>query len=382
VNYVNCLTRKAVLLLISSMICCTVAAVELTPRQVEAIELARTAGLAAQKAAIASLKAAEDAVAADDSAFRQNAVQRALDAAKDANEAATKAQLAVASLQALRGVPVTASPEAISTASTAVSNPAKPTMSIANAEVTGTLKAGQVDDTASIALSWASQTVAKSIITSVTLSAPISSSGNSTRLGTLDGLADTANIKLAQVRYFPVDPLHPDEKFWSIGVAGKVGKKEYSFINPSTFAEEKSSKTSISAAFFAGYVPNDKLMLLAKVDVQKKYTENDEGVLCRNIVVSQIACVSGHAGEPTKSTAKIFAIGARYLGSGFSIYPTFNYEKDAGIRGIDFPVYLIGAGDGKPGRLSGGVGASWRSDTNNTAFYVFVGSPFSFWAAQ
>lgn len=368
--------------------CNTVFAADLSPAQVELIDRARAAGLAAQKAAVVALKAAEDAIAANDNAVRQDAVQRALKAAAEANEAASLAQLAAASLQQNVAGAAPAAPAPLSPASSDASpnKPADPveppSLSIAQAAVSGTITAGQADDTASITLSWMDANVKRTVTNTITFSAPTSSNGGATRLGTLDGLADAASVKYAYVKRFPADPLHPDEQFWSVGASGKIGKKEYAYVDPIAFKEAKSSKTPLSAAFFAGYAPTDKLMLVGKVEVQKKYKDSDEAVLCRTGAAGDIECLSGPAGSPPRTTSKIFTMGARYLGAGYSLAPTFNYDRDAGVRGIDFPVYLVGAGDGKPGRLSGGVGASWRSDTRDTAFYVFVGSPFSFWGIQ
>lgn len=255
-------------------------------------------------------------------------------------------------------------------------------MSLGNAAVTGVIKAGQADDTASITLTWNVESLRKAVGTSITFSAPTSSDGKPTRLGTLDGLSDAASIKLASVHRFPVNPMHPDEKFWTIGASGKVGRKDYSYIDTAAFKQSDASKTVMSAALFAGYVPNDRLMLTAKAEVQRKYKEGDETVFCRSLAGSAIECLNGAAGAPPRTTAKILTLGSRYLGEGFALAPTISYDWSSKVRGLDLPLYLLGAGDGKPGRLSGGVGASWRSDTRDTALYVFVGSPFSFWAAQ
>jgi hypothetical protein len=355
-------------------------AADVTPAQVDAVARARAAGLAAQKAAVMALKAAEDAIAATDSAARQDAVQRALQAAAAANEAATAAQLAAASVQGsfAQAPAVPATPAA--TEVPAPADAAKPVVSIADAQVSGIIKAGQADGTASITLSWSDQTLQRNIVNSVTFSAPTSDSADRTRLGTLDGLADSASIKYAQARYFPVDPGHPDEEFWAVGWSAKVGKKEFSYIDPLAFKEAKSSKTPVSAALFAGYVPTNTLMVLAKAEYQKKFKDSDAKVLCRTTTTAEIECLSGAAGQPVRKTANIYTVGARYLGSGFTLAPTFNYDRNAKVRGIDFPVYFLG--DGTAGVLSGGIGASWRSDTRDTALYVFVGSPFSFWSPQ
>jgi hypothetical protein len=245
--------------------------------------------------------------------------------------------------------------------------------------VTGIVRAGQADDTASVALTWSDAALAGATYASVTFSAPTSSDSDITRLGTLDGLADAASVKLSYSRYFPADPRHPDERFWAAGAAAKVGKKTYRFHDAATFAEGEEKRKPASASVSAGYVPNSRLMVLARFEAQRKYVAGAENVLCRTGAAGAIACVSGPIGAPVRRTARIYTVGARYLGSGFSLAPSFNYDQATSVRGIDVPLYIIGAGDGKPGPLSGGVGASWRSDTRDTAFYVFVGSPFSFW---
>ncbi|WP_256077952.1 hypothetical protein [Massilia sp. YIM B04103] len=347
-----------------------------------AMENARKAlegALVAQEASLRALKAAYTSLNEPGSEAQVNAMKAAEAAAADARIAAEAVRPLVeitASAQVPKQSPMVQAPPA---KSLDLQSNAKSVPTIA-----GMIKAGQANSTASLSVTLPNygneENVGKNRFQQFTLSAPVGKTSGPTKLGTLDGLADSAKIQYSFTQRQISDLDRPDGASWAFGLAPEVGSKKFTYNDASTYTEKEVTRTPYGLTLGASYQFGESLPLLfARYAFQRKYEDSKSKVLCRpNAEV--IECIQGPVGEPQRKTSRILTMGARYQGGWYALNPTINYDHVSKVKGVDLPIYLFGASEKKPSALSGGIGAGWRSDNHDFTFYVFVGSPLEFWS--
>lgn len=229
---------------------------------------------------------------------------------------------------------------------------------------------------------------AAGIQSNIILSSPLSkNSDQATKLATLDGLADAATIALTYARIKPFgDSLLSDTsspRSMLYGVTGKIGYQQFSFYDSSNLSKKMDQKGPTSASLFFGSTIDRELraMLVAKFSYQNSYKDNKTGTLCPLPTTAPTKCISGPLGDPVHSIARIFSLEGRYVAPTFDLDPVLSYDSVSGVKGLDVPIYFIGAGSSdsnKPVPFNAGVDLGWRTDTHGS-ISIFFGAPFSFW---
>lgn len=334
-------------------------------------ELTRTA-LAAQTAALRALQAAHAAMTETSTEDQR----RAMIAAESATAAAQAAAEKVLSM----AVPLPPIKSDVSNAATAgvsdtVTSPVNSTD--VPRPVTAVVKAGQANNVASITLT--APTVIDdgvNIFRAMTLSAPVGKGTESMKLATLDGLANSAAVQFSYTRRTLVDQNNLAGSLWSWKAAAKVGSEEFTYNEPANLAEATTTRTPYSASLAASINPiNTSALYYVRYEYQRKYEASKNKVQCQS--KESVDCAYGPAGAPLRKNTSITTLGARYLGVSYAVSPSLNYDIKSGVKGVDIPIYLFGQDKTSP--LAGGIGAGWRSDTRDTVFYIFVGTPLDFW---
>ena len=98
--------------------------------------------------------------------------------------------------------------------------------------------------------------------------------------------------------------------------------------------------------------------------------------ICRPIGVEDaFACGDAIRGAPTKKVGSVLGGELRrYFGAAIAVAPSLRYDFKNKVTAVAVPLYFL---RNKDGSLTGGVRASWRSDTEAVKLLVFVGTAFS-----
>lgn len=323
---------------------------------------------------------AEKAKAAVEAARRANeAADAAAKAAKEAKEAADAAMAAAAAATeaaAAGGKPVVQPPPA--------SEPApagQPAGKSPGAELSTYLTANSEGGNATIKVAHRMPSLFGDLIYSASLSSPLSKDAGFAEPATLDGLANGANVTLTLGKYFLTNPLSEDTGVWNIGGLARVGYSTFKYLDPSSLAKKSGDRTPTTIGGYAGFRPPGEtpIFLLAKYEYQHAWKDADSKVLCPQSTTFPVACVNGPIGSPVENRKRLLSLPARYTNPLFDVAPTLTYDRVTRVKGVDFPVYLIKGGADEKNTLpfNAGVRIGWRSDTKDTSFGVFVGTPFS-----
>lgn len=162
---------------------------------------------------------------------------------------------------------------------------------------------------------------------------------------------------------------------WLWGGTAKLGYQDYEFLTADSPAKQKRNETPWAAGIWGAVQPGDvPWLLLANVQYQRAFKEGDNGAVCPfPTAPSPTVCATGAINAPKQITKKLLALGVRGRQDdlGFALSVTRDFE--AKVTGVDLPFYFVADKDGK---LTAGVKAGWRSDTNKGSLGVFVGIPF------
>ena len=328
-----------------------------------ASDLATHAAEAAKQAADAAQAAAQQAKLAQDEAAR---LSRALDSVPDSSANSSTGEELLSARRASSPLATTQDSKALGGVSSIL------------------VTANQAGGNATIKFSQPDKAQQDGKFYSLTLSSPISKSSDTTQLGTLDGLANSANASFSLAHMGPLNKDHLDSTpFFILGASGKVGYQTFNYYDGVSLAKKNSAKIPTSASVFVGVTASNNvpLMFLARFEYQNAYKDADGKVLCPNGSSFPITCVSGAIGLPKRTEQKIVSFEGRYEGQWFEIRPTVSYDTVSKIKGFDFPVYFINgtSADGKPIPFNAGIDLGWRSDKHQAVIGLFVGTPFSFW---
>jgi hypothetical protein len=264
---------------------------------------------------------------------------------------------------------------------------------------------------------------------SLALSAPVSKTGSTTNIATLDGFAnsstltvgyhkffvyglrtpvmddgtlspgfeaicaaaginidkescDSASVKAGLVKADRMDLyptfvgyfFDPNALKWTYGAKATVGRESYDFFNATSLASQKDQKGPWSLGAYAGLVPPlTNAFLSAGVEFQHAYMPRKAKVVCPSSTgASQIQCVNGSIGAP-QATDKhlVYADGRADLGFA-AIDLRVTHDFASGDNGVDLPIYLFR--DTKS-TWTGGLRLGW-TNTDQFSLGIFVGSSF------
>jgi hypothetical protein len=275
----------------------------------------------------------------------------------------------------------------------------------------------------------------------VTASAPLEKNSPRTDLGTLDGFANNATLKLrwtrfamsiANARHNPRDraigditrancrtqaggkpdalkecdgPMSdelvgkyapelfdeylslgfPNKPAFAFGLEGSVGYRKFEFLDPVTLAKGSDEKMPWGVKLFGSIFPGPSLTsITGAFEYQSAYEEHKASTVCPvDVTATFVKCTSGSLGGPDHKKKALGSLELRHMfimpegaflkSLGVSAQVTHDFNSD--VTGFDLPLYLIP--DAK-GNLLGGLRFGYRTDTDDLAVGVFVGSAFSF----
>lgn len=209
----------------------------------------------------------------------------------------------------------------------------------------------------------------------IAISAPVAKGKDTTRLGTLDGLANATKVSYSHVWNAPLG-----DQFMISSVSATIGHQKYSYYDGTTLAKQSSSKSSGSLAGQFGLVPSRSrnLMILGRAEFQSGHEESPTTTLCPLAATGPVACVTGPIGAPVHTISRIVAVEVRVLGDHFASAPRVSYDTASRVKGLYVPIYLMGPGGNAPAALNAGIDIHWTSDSKGSVG-VFVGAPFRFY---
>lgn len=272
---------------------------------------------------------------------------------------------------------------------------------------------------------------------SLTASAPINKSTDTTSLATLDGLANATTLELsfsnlrASGLINPADDpqhlafaaaicsrmqaayteKHPKEtpqscnttnvetydpadaadfrglffakNTWRLiwGADAKVGYQDFKFFDTNTLQSKDSSKIPWSSRIFLAVSPPyaQHTLITFTAQYQNAYQDSKTQTLCPTATGqgSFLHCASGPIGTPEASSHDIVSLEVRQAvvrSFGFSVTNSYDVKKH--VFGLDLPLYFFPGGSGG---LTGGLDIGWRNDTHKLSVGLFVGQTFGVW---
>jgi hypothetical protein len=275
---------------------------------------------------------------------------------------------------------------------------------------------------------------------SLTASAPLNKTADETSVATLDGLANSACVELGFTQFFAMGKLsagfvvskireldaictrvlvarkvkdgtplpagteqcdselvekygtsedkHAYESlFWDLrnsnrwlwGGSAKLGYQEFSFVTATATSAQKSSETPWAAGLWGAVQPQGKPFLITlSAQYQRSFKEGDTAAMCpvAGPAGTSTICVSGPLDAPRRITKRLVTAEARWRFSGVGLALAVTRDLEADVTGVELPIYLVADKDGK---LTAGLKAGWRSDTQRGSLALFVGKPFGFY---
>lgn len=270
----------------------------------------------------------------------------------------------------------------------------------------------------------------------ITASAPLAMGSNRTDLGTLDGFANGAKLKLKWSRFSEriANPLKnpryeairaaarascqvqgvgkacaepiigddfirtysgtaaqseylrlafPPSPAFAYGLEGSIGYKKYSFLDTGAFARMDTEKVPLGIKGFVSVLPANSLSsVTAALEYQRSYKEGSAVTICPASTGGVVSCLTGAGGAPARKSKALGSLEYRHqfllsetsFIRSIGLSPQLVYDAENDDFGIDFPVYFVPSDKGP---LTGGIRFGYSSDGNDFAVGVFVASAFS-----
>lgn len=172
------------------------------------------------------------------------------------------------------------------------------------------------------------------------------------------------------------------------GLTFKLGYEEFKVLDTSTLESTTENEVPVSAGLHLGYVPGGGLhSILAGFDLQRAYEASENRTLCNPIEMSeQQECKTGAFSDPKRKDKQLLYLEYRRqfpklelldLPMAMNLRITHDFKSD--VFGVDLPIYLL---KDKEQQFTGGLRLSWRDDTDDLKFGVFVGSSFSIFSQE
>lgn len=254
---------------------------------------------------------------------------------------------------------------------------------------------------------------------SLTIEAPLSKSTNTTDLATLDGLGNSTTVslklnRLKATRRIPDDakldaiceqlekrsagatcdadniqkhlPATVQREFQSLfwddstprliyGFQATAGHETFeSFSDATSTTKTKKTESPWSVGAHLGLLFRTYGLVTLGYRRENAYEAQPNTSRCTPIIGSSaLTCVSSANGTPKQKDGSVATLEWRRQIANFaaSIRVSRDFEKD--VTGVDVPIYVWSGNDGK---LSGGVRAGWRDDSDDVVIGLFVGTTF------
>lgn len=189
-------------------------------------------------------------------------------------------------------------------------------------------------------------------------------------------LVPTSGISAEEAEGFnkKMDSLIDRGTVWILGARYKGNRKTFKVADSMTLEEDSFAKNGRAISLSGSLLTKqDNFWSLSYVneDAYKGGTAKEicipfdieDSLICKSVVLEQ----------PTeKKTDRGVLEFRRFFGSSFAISPKVAHNFDDDVTGAELPLYFL---KGKDGALSGGIKATWRSDTRDLSLGAFVGTP-------
>lgn len=165
---------------------------------------------------------------------------------------------------------------------------------------------------------------------------------------------------------------------WFVTIKAETGPDSFSFIDPSSFADQKDRRWSHSASAAAGALLPSNVYLSIGLRRERSYSDAKTQAVCTIGDASMIACPSKVVGPPVEKTRGVIEGEARrFVGRHAGLSTILRYDWESGDTSLEVPVYLV---QDKDGGFRGGVsyGHIWseEAEASGHRFAVFVGQAF------
>lgn len=170
---------------------------------------------------------------------------------------------------------------------------------------------------------------------------------------------------------------------FAFGLEGSIGYRKFTYFDALSLAELSSEKVPLGAKGFVTWFPNASLTAVTgSLEYQRSFEDQRSAVLCPASDGAPVRCVNGPIGAPNRKNSLLGALELRkqfalkdFWIPAVGVSPQITYDLLQDKGGFDLPIYVVP--DAK-GNLLGGVRFGYRTDTDDLAVGVFVGSAFSF----
>lgn len=190
----------------------------------------------------------------------------------------------------------------------------------------------------------------------------------------------------AGLRRFLDSGLPGDIEFF--GIKGKASQTDFSYLDQAAFATKDETRFSFTlTALYGRLLASGRTSLTASFTYGRNDKADDDITLCQPVNATQTRCITAAGGPPKRMTRSVLSFEARQAFGGeagpfrLAVAPLISYDLKNEDFAADFPIYLIGDGNGK---LRGGFRITYENAKKATGgrkddvkFGVFVGVPFS-----
>jgi hypothetical protein len=210
-------------------------------------------------------------------------------------------------------------------------------------------------------------------------SAPASKDSDTSRLGTLDGLADGFNLGIGTLVRRPLD-----QSFMIAAIGAKLGYRRFTHYEPGTLEKIESSRSPAELNAALGFKPEligPDLMLIGHFAFARAYEVNKASTRCPAGAGGTIDCVTGTFAAPKPVYTRVFAAETRYSGDRVAAVLRLGMDQSTKKKEAYGAIYLIGppaSNDGKIRPLNAGINLR-RVTGEKLSLGVFVGSSFDFY---
>lgn len=135
--------------------------------------------------------------------------------------------------------------------------------------------------------------------------------------------------------------------FWTVGLSGSLGFRNFDYVLPGTLAEKDVTHESYSVKLSGVYYPADRVSAFKlEAEYGEAYEPADETIVCKDVVsVPSEDCKKASPMAPEKQESLVFrAEMRRYLvsldgGSGLGLALTGSVDALSGDLGVELPLY-------------------------------------------
>lgn len=173
----------------------------------------------------------------------------------------------------------------------------------------------------------------------------------------------------------------PRDTVGLLGFSGKIGRKTYKYVDPTSLADKSDEDTpwSVGAFLGAAYLRANTLVALS-IEHQHARKDADKLTLCPVPPAGSttpVTCATGAIGAPVANDKDNLSLELRHRATWFAAAVTATYDFKNDVLGVSVPVYLVD--DGKNG-LAGGVRFGWTNEKDDFTVGVFASKAFDLFA--